>query len=145
MYVATSPYSRCLCNIALKQVFFLSEHSLTDLPSTESVTTKNTLDSKVHGANMGPIWGQQDPGGPHVGPMNFAIWDYLNDSCLVDKIYMQQPPPLLKFKITDNLFQWILIYYWLNQLRAWIHNFTDITFKMLTIHSTQVLINNRRS
>ena len=31
-------------------------------------------DSKVHGANMGPIWDQQDPGGPHVGPMNFAIW-----------------------------------------------------------------------
>ena len=24
---------------------------------------------------MGPIWGRQDPGGPHVGPMNFAIWD----------------------------------------------------------------------
>ena len=31
-------------------------------------------DSKVHGANMGPIWGRQDPGGPHVGPMNFATW-----------------------------------------------------------------------
>ena len=31
-------------------------------------------DSKVHEANMGPIWGRQDPGGPHVGPMNFAIW-----------------------------------------------------------------------
>ena len=31
-------------------------------------------DSKVHGANMGPIWGRQDPCGPHVGPMNFAIW-----------------------------------------------------------------------
>ena len=31
-------------------------------------------DSKFHGANMGPIWGWQDPGGPHVGPMNFAIW-----------------------------------------------------------------------
>ena len=29
-------------------------------------------DSKVHGANMGPIWGWQDPGGPHVGPMNFC-------------------------------------------------------------------------
>ena len=25
-------------------------------------------DSKVHGANMGPIWGRQDPGGPHVVP-----------------------------------------------------------------------------
>ena len=24
---------------------------------------------------MGPIWGRQDPGGPQVGPMNFAIWD----------------------------------------------------------------------
>ena len=31
-------------------------------------------DSKVHGANMGPIWGRQDPGGSHVGPMNFVIW-----------------------------------------------------------------------
>ena len=30
-------------------------------------------DSKVHWINMGPIWGRQDPGGPHVGPMNFAI------------------------------------------------------------------------
>ena len=27
--------------------------------------------SKVHGANKGPIWGRQDPGGSHVGPMNF--------------------------------------------------------------------------
>ena len=32
-------------------------------------------DSKVHGANMGLIWGQQVPGGPHVGPTNFAISD----------------------------------------------------------------------
>ena len=33
-------------------------------------------DSKVHGANMGPIWGPRDPGGPHVGPMIFAILVY---------------------------------------------------------------------
>ena len=32
------------------------------------------LHSKVHGANMGPTWGRQDPGGPHVDPMNLAIW-----------------------------------------------------------------------
>ena len=39
-------------------------------------STYDTIpDSKVHGAIMGPIWGRQDPGGPHVGPMNFAIWD----------------------------------------------------------------------
>ena len=29
-----------------------------------------------HGAIMGPIWGRQDSGGPHVGPMNFVIWKY---------------------------------------------------------------------
>ena len=33
-------------------------------------------DIKVHGANKGPIWGRQDPGGPHVGPKNIAIWVY---------------------------------------------------------------------
>ena len=32
-----------------------------------------TPDSKIHGANMGPIWGRQVRGGPHVGTMNFAI------------------------------------------------------------------------
>ena len=32
-------------------------------------------DSKGHGANMGPTWGRQDPGGPHVGPVNLvALW-----------------------------------------------------------------------
>ena len=31
-------------------------------------------DSKVHGANMGPSWGRQDPGGSHVGHMNLVIW-----------------------------------------------------------------------
>ena len=43
-----------------------------------SVDRSKTLpDSKVHGVNMGPIWGWQVPGGPHVGPMNFAFWDVL--------------------------------------------------------------------
>ena len=32
-------------------------------------------DSKVYGANMGPTWGRQDPGGAHVGPMKLAIWE----------------------------------------------------------------------
>ena len=30
-------------------------------------------DSKIHGACMGPTWGRQHPGGPHVVPMNLAI------------------------------------------------------------------------
>ena len=28
---------------------------------------------------MGPTWGRQDPDGPHVGPMNFAIWDDIKE------------------------------------------------------------------
>ena len=32
----------------------------------------NVPDSNVHGVNMWPIWGRQDPGGPHVGPIIFA-------------------------------------------------------------------------
>ena len=39
---------------------------------------KINLDSKVHGAYMGPTWGRQDPGGPHVGPMILAIWAKTN-------------------------------------------------------------------
>ena len=35
----------------------------------------NSPESKVHGANMGLIWGRQDQGGPRVGYMNFAIWE----------------------------------------------------------------------
>ena len=31
-------------------------------------------DSTVYGANMGPTWGWQDPGGTHVGPMDLALW-----------------------------------------------------------------------
>ena len=34
-------------------------------------------DSKVHEANMGPIWGRQSRDGPYVGPMNFAVWEAL--------------------------------------------------------------------
>ena len=37
----------------------------------------NTPDSKVHGANMGPTWGRQDPGVPHVGHVKLAVWDSL--------------------------------------------------------------------
>ena len=36
-------------------------------------------DNKVDGANMGHTWGQQDQGGPHVGPMNLAIWESISN------------------------------------------------------------------
>ena len=45
-------------------------------------------DSKVHGTNMGPIWGRQDPGGPHVGPMNFAICVEIQDLALWQSVVL---------------------------------------------------------
>ena len=59
----------------------LSSRVATEIVSVRSsgplVVTKwhhDIPDSKVHGADMGPIWGRQDPGVPRVGPGNFAIW-----------------------------------------------------------------------
>ena len=51
-------------------------HAITNHQITIFYVFHNNPDSKVHGANMGAIWGRQDPGGPHVGPMNFAIWEH---------------------------------------------------------------------
>ena len=44
----------------------------------KSVIHEQIPDSKVDGANMGPTWGRQDPGGPHVGHVNLAIWDVID-------------------------------------------------------------------
>ena len=38
---------------------------------------------------MGPIWGRQDPGGPHVGPMNFAIWADANFVVPISDVFLQ--------------------------------------------------------
>ena len=40
--------------------------------------TSHKICFKVRGANMGHVWGRQDPGGSHVGPINFAMWDMLH-------------------------------------------------------------------
>ena len=34
-----------------------------------------TPDRKVHEARMGPTWGRQDPGGPHLGHVSLTVWD----------------------------------------------------------------------
>ena len=59
----------------------------TRMAAPTMATRRHTIpDNKAHRANMGPIWGRQDPGGPHVGPMNFVIWDilwlYIHISCV---------------------------------------------------------------
>ena len=59
-----------LCNTYMVSNWPITVDNLGLMEQNETIP-----DSKVHGANMGPILGRQDPDGPHVGPMNFAIWD----------------------------------------------------------------------
>ena len=75
-------YCRCFLNISycfvhLSLVFWWS-HWWTDWLGAWCQMDDDHPDSMVHGTNMGPIWGRQDPGGPHVGCMNFAIWAETN-------------------------------------------------------------------
>ena len=58
-------------------------------------------DSKVHRANMGPISGRQDPGSPHVGPMNFAIWGYMHYSSIVSPDHLPWNHTLSKHTNTN--------------------------------------------
>ena len=44
------------------------------VPFEQIVSNAAFPDSKVHGPDIRHIWGRQDPGGSHVGPINFAIW-----------------------------------------------------------------------
>ena len=51
-----------------------SQHQALDQPISRNPTKlQGYPDNKINRANMGPIWGRQDSGGPHVCPMNFAI------------------------------------------------------------------------
>ena len=64
MLVTGAPGS-CLLNTVIISNCFQTPDGAKAIPITQ--------DSKVYGANMGPIWGRQDSGGPHVGPTNLAI------------------------------------------------------------------------
>ena len=52
------------------------------------IFTNRYPDSKFHGANLWPIWGRQDPGGPQVDPMNFAIWVVFREHRLTIEYYV---------------------------------------------------------
>ena len=48
--------------------------TFSNLLADEPMVCEDHRDSKIHGANMGPTWVLSAPDGPHVGPMNLAIW-----------------------------------------------------------------------
>ena len=56
--------------------------------ATYSINTQT--DSKVHGANTGPTWGEHDPGEPHVGFMNLAIWALDQFTPVTNQIWLLQ-------------------------------------------------------
>ena len=53
----------------------------------------------VHGANMGPMWGWQDPDGPHLGLMKFAIWGALILWDIMHLFVFIKLPPLQRLLI----------------------------------------------
>ena len=44
--------------------------SINDKHNEAATNDRYIPDIKVYGANMGPTWGRQEPGGPHVGPIS---------------------------------------------------------------------------
>ena len=80
-------------------------------------------DSKVHGVNMGPIWGRLDPGRSHVGPMNLAIW--VNNNSV--------GPPAGTEMTTKTHFN-TLYWYWLDDFEyRWVFLFVCLFFKYFTL------------
>ena len=79
-------------------------------------------DNKTHGANMGPIWGRQDPGGPHICPMIFAIWvsstRYLGD---------------FKYPFMTEHFQCFYLYEVFNWMK-----YRHILFNAIKIHQPRI-------
>ena len=55
---------------------------VTDLLGGEFSDHNDSPDSVVHGANMGPTWDRQDPGGPILAP-----WILLSELCLIRPVY----------------------------------------------------------
>ena len=62
-------------------------------------------DGKVHGANVRPIWGRQDPGGPHVGPMSLTIWaeELIQSDCVTIMLHYT-------YMLSTDASQFVIIY-----------------------------------
>ena len=70
-----------------------NDEKVTQIIQHVGAWTKQTPDSKVHGANMAPD-------GPHVGPMNFAIWDAILQMFLSEFPWWKIFGFLLKFHLS---------------------------------------------
>ena len=91
-------------------------------------------DNKVHGANMGPIWGRQDPSGPHVGPMNFAIWAYKTWVCWWLVVLSHLPAscglPVIKARMSFERFESKLCVKKISSFNVWVEHLCGISSAM---------------
>ena len=75
---------------------------------TTTLIAKYNPDSKVHGTNMGPIWGRQDPCGPTIAPWlllsgNLYVSSYRSGCCWIISAVISVSPWTAKyFKISKR-------------------------------------------
>ena len=74
-------------------------------PSLMMARPKEVPDNKVHGANMGPIWGRQDPGGPMLAP-----WTLLSGVPLIAHFKQHIYQRLIKTLIQHLFYKSVAIY-----------------------------------
>ena len=67
-------------SITTLKVASIASGQSADCPSASEAALKDISKHPWYGANMGPVWGRQDPGGPHIGPMKFDIWDTIHQT-----------------------------------------------------------------
>ena len=88
--------------------------------------SKSYPDSKVHGANMGPIWVLSVPDGPHGVPMNLAIGVVLAMNLTLLALSLEY---LGRSRtITWLLMPWFLVSPGHPQQRYWLWRKRDIVF-----------------
>ena len=78
-YWVMAPYSCIPDNKSCIELMYIWVSTIDNKALSQQINHTNYIiinspDTKVHGPKMGPIWGWQDPDGPHVGPLNFVIW-----------------------------------------------------------------------
>ena len=71
---------------------------------------------------MGPTWGRQDLGGPHVGPMNLAVWVVISKGTYGKSKYKV-------LELTEKLFErwkWYKNIFYTAGFLAWQHEFWSV-------------------
>ena len=98
--------TQIISEVSLKYIFVKSPRTNL-LQKVKYVIT--TPDSKVHGAYMGPTWGRQDPGGPHVGLMELATRDHVSNQYYHERI--QSKKSILMIYALDMMYLLAAIFF----------------------------------